>query len=131
YYGDDSAEGSNVSILEKIFLGGASQIKAVRVGSGGTKATITLKDTAESAASVVTLTAKYAGTRPLSVTIKDSLSVETQRECIVLSGTKELMKVSFAKGSGEVDALVSAINGNETAVVTAQKVSAGNGTLAA
>ena len=80
YYGDDSAEGSNVSILEKIFLGGASQIKAVRVGSGGTKATITLKDTAESAASVVTLTAKYAGTRPLSVTIKDSLSVETQRE---------------------------------------------------
>lgn len=131
YYGDDSAEGSNVSILEKIFLGGASQIKAVRVGGGGTKATITLKDTAESAASVVTLTAKYAGTRPLSVTIKDSLSVETQRECIVLSGTKELMKVSFAKGSGEVDALVSAINGNETAVVTAQKVSAGNGTLAA
>lgn len=131
YYGDDSAEGSNVSILEKIFLGGASQIKAVRVGSGGTKATITLKDTAESTASVVTLTAKYAGTRPLSVTIKDSLSVETQRECIVLSGTKELMKVSFAKGSGEVDALVSAINGNETAVVTAQKVSAGNGTLAA
>lgn len=80
---------------------------------------------------LVTLTAKYAGTRPLSVTIKDSLSVETQRECIVLSGTKELMKVSFAKGSGEVDALVSAINGNETAVVTAQKVSAGNGTLAA
>ena len=131
YYGDDSAEGSNVSILEKIFLGGASQIKAVRVGSGGTKATFTLKDTAESAASVVTLTAKYAGTRPLSVTIKDSLSVETQRECIVLSGTKELMKVSFAKGSGEVDALVSAINGNETAVVIAQKVSAGNGTLAA
>lgn len=65
------------------------------------------------------------------MTIKDSLSVETQRECIVLSGTKELMKVSFAKGSGEVDALVSAINGNETAVVTAQKVSAGNGTLAA
>lgn len=129
YYGDDSSEGSNVSILEKIFLGGASQIKAIRVGKGGTQAAITLKDSAD--ADVVTLTALFAGSRPLSVTIKDSLSVETQRECIVLSETKELMKVTFAKGAGEVDALVAAINGSDTAIVTAQKVAAGSGILAA
>lgn len=122
----------NVSILEKIFLGGASAIRAVRVGSGGTKATITLKDTASTAADVVTLTAKYAGTRALSVTIKDSLSVSTQRECIIYSGTTELCKVTFAKGSaGEVDALVAAINGNAECVVEASKVAAGNGLLAA
>ena len=46
-YGDDSADNSNVEILRKIFIGGASQIKAVRVGSGGTKASTALKDTTE------------------------------------------------------------------------------------
>lgn len=131
YFGDDSGENSNVAILEKIFLGGASQIKAVRVGNGGTKAAITLKDTAASnAASVVTLTAKYAGTRALSITIKDSLSITTQRECIIYSGTKELMKVTFAKGENEPDALVAAINSDVASIVTAAKVAAGNGTLA-
>ena len=131
-FGDDSGENSNVAILEKIFLGGASEIKAVRVGSGGTQASITLKDTTTgSAVSVLTLTAKYAGTRALSITIKDSLSVTTQRECIIYSGTKELMKTTFAKGENEVDALVEAINGDVAAIVTATKLAAGNGTLAA
>ena len=131
-FGDDSGSNSNVAILNKIFLGGASQIKAVRVGTGGTKAAITLQDTASTPANVVTLTAKYAGTRDLSVTIKDSLSVSTERECIIYSGTTELCKVTFAKGSaGEVEALVAAINSSEAAVVTATKVAAGNGLMAA
>lgn len=131
-FGDDSVSGSNVAILNKIFLGGASEIKAVRVGTGGTKAAITLKDTASTPANVVTLTAKYAGTRPLSVTIKDSLSVSTERECIIYAGTTELCKATFAKGdAGEVDALVEAINGNSAMAVTAAKVAAGNGLLAA
>lgn len=129
-FGDDSGSDSNVAILNKIFLGGASQIKAIRVGSGGTTASITLKDNASSAADVVTLTAKYAGTRALSVTIKDSLSVTTQRECIIYSDTKELMKVTFAKGEGEVDALVTAINESTASIVTATKVAAGSGVLA-
>ena len=131
-FGDDSGTGSNVSILNAIFQGGASQILAVRVGSGGTKASVTMKDTASTAADVVTLTAKYAGTRALSVTIKDSLSITTMRECIIYSGTTELSKVLFAKGSaGEVDALVAAINESEDCVVTATKVAAGNGLMAA
>ena len=132
-YGDEAVAGSNTSILEKIFLGGASLIKAIRVGTGGTKAAITLKDTtAETAVSVITLTAKYAGTRPLSVTIKDSLSITTKRECIIYAGTMELCKVLFAKGdAGEVDALVAAINASEGCVVTAEKLAAGNGIMAA
>ena len=130
-FGDDSGSNSNVNILTRIFKGGASQIKAVRVGSGGTKAAITLKDTASTAADVVTLTAKYAGTRALSVTIKDSLSVPTMCECIIYSGTVKLTEVSFEKGTAEIDALVEAINGNSDSVVVASKVAAGNGTLAA
>lgn len=131
YFGDDSGENSNVAILNKIFLGGASEIKAVRVGSGGTKASITLKDNAASGVNVVTLTAKYAGTRALSVTVKDSLAVTTQRECIIYSGTKELMKVAFAKGDAEVDALVAAINEATGSIITATKVADGSGVLAA
>ncbi len=131
YFGDDAESGSNVAILNKIFLGGASEIKAVRVGTGGTKASITLQDNATPGVDVVTLTAKYAGTRPLTVTIKDSLSVTTERECIVYNGTKELCKVTFAKGSAEIDAIVAAINASEDAVVTAAKVAAGSGTLKA
>lgn len=131
-FGDDSGSNSNVAILRKIFQGGASQIKAVRVGTGGTKAAITLKDTDSTPADVVTLTAKYAGTRALSVTIKDSLSVATEREVIIYAGTTELFRTSFAKGSaGEVDAIVAAINDNPESVVTASKVAAGNGLLAA
>ena len=131
-FGDDSGSNSNVNILTRIFQGGASEIKAVRVGSGGTKAAITLKDTASTAVDVVTLTAKYAGTRALSVTIKDSLSIPTMRECIIYSGTTKLTEVTFAKGdAGEVDALVAAINGNADSVVVATKVTAGNGLLAA
>ena len=125
YYGDDTGENSNVHILDKIFLGGASVIRAIRVGSGGTKASVTLKDGA--AANVVTLTAKYAGTRALSVTIRDSLAVETQRECIIYSGTKELFKVLFDKGTAEVDSLISAVNGSSDSVVVATKVAAGDG----
>jgi len=130
-FGDDSQSDSNVSILRKIFQGGAASIKAVRVGSGGTKAAITLKDNAGTPADVVTLTAKYAGTRPLSVTIKDNLSVSTERLCIIYSGTTELFTVAFAKGTAEVDAIVAAINGADEAPVTAAKVAAGSGTLAA
>lgn len=132
-FGDDSGSNSNVAMLTKIFIGGASQIKAVRVGSGGTKAAITLKDTtADTAVDVVTLTAKFAGTRALSATIKDSLTVATQRQLIIYSGTKELCAVNFEKGNaGEVDALVAAVNASDACVVTATKVAAGNGILAA
>jgi len=130
-FGDDSVAGSYTKLLRYIFQGGATQIKAVRVGSGGTKASITLKDTATTAADVVTLTAKYAGTRALTVTIKDSLSDASKRECIVYAGTTELCNVAFDKGSaGEVDAIVAAINASESAVVTASKVASGNGELA-
>lgn len=132
-YGDDTSANSKVGIIQKLFQGGASQVKAIRVGTGGTKAAITLKDTTSgTAVDVITLTAKYAGTRDLSVTIKDNLSVETERLCIIYSGTTELYTIAFAKGNaGEVAALVTAINNDAGCIVTATKVADGNGLLAA
>lgn len=129
YFGDESVEGSNVSILNNLFNAGASVVKAVRVGSSdGTNAAITLTDT--ESVEVVTLTAKYAGTRALSVTIKDSLALTGRRELIVYSGTKEMMKVVFVKGTNEVDGLMEAIaEAGEQSILYATKVAAGNGTL--
>jgi len=134
YFGDDSVANSNTNTLEKIFMGGASVIKAVRVGTGGTCAAITLKDTTttdDTPIEVITLTQRYAGTRALSITIKDSLSLTTQRECIIYSGTKELLKVTFDKGTDEVNSLVDAINAVNEGIVTATKLANGNGVLAA
>ena len=131
-FGDDSIAGSNTKLLEEIFIGGAATVKAVRVGNGGTKAMITLKDTTnETPVEVAVIAQKYAGTRALSITIKDSLAIATKRECIIYSGTKELMKVTFDKGTNEVDSLVEAINNYEGGIVDATKLAAGNGTLAA
>lgn len=121
YFGDDSIAGSNVRILKRILQGGAATIKAVRVGSGGTKASLTLKGGSSDA---VILTAAYAGNRALSCTIRDSLSIDTLRECIIYTGTQELLKVTFTKGTDEADALTAAINSVVDGVVVAEKKAA-------
>ncbi|MEF9973719.1 MAG: phage tail sheath subtilisin-like domain-containing protein [Clostridia bacterium] len=129
-YGE-SGDGANLDALKFALQGGATKIKAVRVGSGGTCASITLKDTTATAVDVVKFTANYAGTRPLSVTIRDSVADPNVRECMVYSGTTLLDRFAFAKGPGEVAALVKAVAGNSQSVITATKLVDGNGTMAA
>lgn len=118
-----------VDAITEMFNGGCSKVKAVRAGSGGTAATITLKDGAS--ANVVKITAKYVGNRPFNVTIRDSLLNDDKRECIIYSGTTEFEKVEFAKGStgaGEPAALVAAFANSKN--FTAEKLSDGNKVLA-
>jgi two-component sensor histidine kinase len=121
-----------VNIVNEMLAGGASKVAVVRAGNGGTAATITLKDTAGSPVNVVTITAKYPGARPFSVTIRDSLADANKRECIIYSGTSEFEKVTFAKGAtgdGEPAAIVAALA--NSANFTATKVADGTKTLAA
>jgi hypothetical protein len=118
-----------VDTITEMFAGGCSKVKAVRAGSRGTKASITLKDGA--AANAVTITAKYVGDRAFSVTIRDSLLNSDRRECIIYAGTTEFEKVEFAKGAagdGEPAALVAAFANSKN--FTAAKVSDGNKVLA-
>ena len=118
-----------VDAITEMFNGGCSKVKAVRVGTGGTAATITLKDGAS--ADAVKITAKYVGDRPFSVTIRDSLLNDDKRECIIYSGTAEFEKVEFAKGStgaGEPAALVAAFANSKN--FTAEKLADGNKILA-
>lgn len=124
--------GKTQDLIDWMFLGGATKGYFVRVGTGGTKGTITLKDTtAETALDAVTITAKYVGSRAFTCTIRDSLINTAKRECIIYDGTSEFEKVTFAKEAtgGEAAALVAAFAESEN--FDAAKVADGNGTLAA
>lgn len=124
-YGNRYDGVSNVGILHYIFEGGASEIKAVRVGTGGTKASIQLKKavTSGTGTNVITLTAKYPSSERLYVTIRDHLTISTHKQCIIYAGTKELCSVNFRKTDGttidEVGELVDAIMESPGCVVTA------------
>ena len=121
--------GSGADVINEIFAGGVNECVIVRAGTGGTKAAITLKDTTSGTAiDVVTLTAKYPGTRPLSVSVKTSLDDNTVKQAVIYEGTKELEGVTFTAGSAEVDGIVAAFK--DSKYVTATKLAAGNGTLA-
>lgn len=131
-FGDDSGDNSNTALISKIFSGGAQTVKVIRVGSGGTAASLTVNDTTASPVAAVKLTAKHPGARALAVTVRDNLGDPTnKRDLIIFSGTKELTKVTFPKGAGEAQAVVDALNANPASVVVAEHLAAGNGTLEA
>jgi len=115
------------------FRGGCRRVVGYRLGSGGAKASITLKDTAASPANVVTITAKYEGIRGnnFKVTVRDSLTDATKRELLLYEGATLRQTFTFAKGSGEPQALVDAIAASNSPYITAVKSADGSGVLAA
>jgi hypothetical protein len=116
--------------IQEIFNGGTSSVLAIRVGTGGTKATITLKDTTAEPIDAVKLDSKYPTTRSFKVTVRDSLEDTSLRELLLYENTRQLERVTFAKGETEPADLVAAV-GAVSEYLTAAKVADGNGTLAA
>lgn len=102
--------GKGANVISEMRNGGAKTIVVVRVGSGGTEGSVTLKDNKD--ADVVTLTTLYPTSRALTVTIKESLEDETQKLAIIHEGTKDLETVSFAAGESEVAGIVAAFAGS-------------------
>lgn len=117
--------GKGANVITQMRIGGANTIMVVRVGSGGTPASVTLKDNKE--ADVVTLTTLYPTSRALTVTIKESLEDETQKLAIIQEGTKELEAVTFTAGATEVAGIVAAFA--DSVYVKAVKKADGSGTL--
>ena len=102
--------GSGADVITEMRAGGLDEIVVVRVGSGGTAATVTLQDTtADTAVDVVGLTALYPGDRAFAITIKDSLEDESLKQAILYEDTKILESVTFEAGENEVDGLVNAL----------------------
>lgn len=99
------------------FEGGTKTAICCRIGNGGSQGSIKLKLESEDT-EAVSITAKYVGAKPFTVSIKDKLADESQRECIIYTGTKEFEKVSFQKGEDEVAALVEAFASSDNFKVT-------------
>lgn len=125
--------GGTLDAAIEAFRGGCLRAVGYRLGSGGAKAAITLKDTAGTPANVVTLTAKYEGARgdSFTATVRDALADVTKRELLLYEGATLRQTVPFAKGAGEPQAIVDAVNATNGPYITAAKVADGNGTLAA
>lgn len=120
--------GDGPDAVREIFSGGASNVLAVRVGTGGTKAQLELDDTADPAVKVVRLLTKYPTTRPITATIRDSLEDATLRELLLHENTRQLERLTFEKGAGEPDRIVAAVNASSQ-FLTAVKLADGSGTL--
>ncbi len=97
----NGGENGTVSLLTEIFTGGAKKVYCVCLGSGGTKSSIKLLDTAGTEA--VTMTAKWEGNRQLSYLIRKVLGDENTKEMLVLEGTLELERITFLTGEKEIE----------------------------
>lgn len=117
-------EGHTTDAIQRAFDGGASTVIAIRVGTGGTAGSVTLKaGTAD-----VKLTAKYPGAYDLSVTVRTKLTDETMKEVIIYHGTAILEKYEFpVNKTDDVTALKEALAGSKNFAVTGT----GTGSLAA
>ena len=113
-YADVFGTGGTTDVIALTYEGGTRDAILVRIGTGGTAAAVTLKNAAETPADAVTFTAKYVGSRAFTVSIRDSISDDTLRECIIFDGTAEFEKREFAKSdTDEVDSLVAAFAESE------------------
>lgn len=109
YYGTDA----HVKILKEAFTGGATTIRAVRIGNDdGAAMTITLKNNATTPADAATITARYPGARSFTVSIRTNL-ISDARECIVYDGTTIFEQFSFVAGDEEIANLVAAVNNSD------------------
>lgn len=112
-----------------LFNGGATKVLVYRLGTGGTKGTLTLKDTTDGGADAVTLTTRYETSKAYTVTIREKLSDDARKEFLVYDGTTLLETLEFVSGENEVDSLVAEVT-NNSAYFTAAKVADGGTTVA-
>ena len=122
--------GDGPDTIREIFMGGASTVLAVRAGTGGSEAKVELDDDADpTPVKVVRLLTKYPTTRPFTITIRDSLEDAAMRELLLHENTRQLERITFAKGEDEPDQLVEAVNAGSK-YLKAVKLADGSGTLA-
>lgn len=116
--------GQTESLITEMFNGGITSGYFVRIGSGGTAPTITLKNAGGSNA--LKISGKYVGARTFTATVRISLINSTEKELIIFDGTSEFAKVTFTAGGNEVKTLVKSIKEN-LSDFTAEIIEAGTG----
>lgn len=88
--------GGSTDAIGLAFEGGAVTAVCCRVGNGGTQGNVKL-NLEEGDTEAVSITSKYVGSKKFTVSVKDKLSDETQRECIIYDGTKEFENGDLCK----------------------------------
>lgn len=105
YYGT----ADTVSAIKEAFKGGATTVRAVRIGGDdGKPGSIELKNTGGSPATAVTITAAHPGTRAFTVSVRTNL-ITDNRQVIIYDGTDIFEQFSFAPGENEPENLVAAM----------------------
>lgn len=111
-----------------MFNGGASKVYVYRMGSAGSSASLSLKN--DSGTECATVTAKYPGTREISISIQPKVGDSSKKEFIVYDGSELKERFTFNAGvsESETENLVSVVNSN---YVTVEKKEGANGAIAA
>lgn len=110
-YEDTFGAGLTTDAMREAIAGGARTIIACRVGDGGTQATIALNDS--SGDKILDISARYPGEKKFTVTIREKLTDNTMKQCIIFAGNAEFEKVEFAAGAGEAAALAQAMSASK------------------
>lgn len=102
YYGT----ADTVSAIKEAFKGGATTVRAVRIGSDdGKPSSIELKN---ATAPAVTITAAHPGDRSFTVSVRTDLVTE-DRQLVIYDGTDIFEQFSFTPGEKEPENLVAAM----------------------
>lgn len=118
-YGDGGENGTTAVPLEE-FKGGARLVYAMRLGTGGTPGTYSIKDSAEE--NVIQMTLKYPGSRKLAVTIRPTLADPDISELLIVERTEQLEKLTFSNAENSVNALMEAFAAKGSDYFTLTKV---------
>ena len=88
-YADVFGTAGTTDALREAFNGGALTIFACRMGAGGKCPTVELQDA--DGETCMSISTKYPGSRLFMVTIREKITDESLKECVICSGTKELL----------------------------------------
>lgn len=98
-----------VAAVKEAFKGGATTVRAVRIGGDdGTASSIELKNAAEPAVTAVRIVARHPGARAFRVSVRTNL-ITDNRQVIIYDGTEVFEQFSFAPGANEPENLVAAM----------------------
>lgn len=124
YYGT----GTGPKAIEQAFIGGATTVRAVRVGDdSGACASVKLKSKSESGAGAdaVTIASAYPGDRAFSVSLRTNL-ITGQRQLTIYDGTTVFEQISYDAGNDETAALVEALKSSTNFTATLENGAVGD-----
>jgi len=120
---------TNLSDVAVQQLKNVTETACIRLGTGGTKASLVIKDNSVAPGTEVgTLRLKYPGTRPITVSIQENLYNNQLMDIIAYEGTRELERLTFSITPNVVDNLRDKVTG-ESEYFEFTKTADGNGTL--